>query len=86
MKKGNGRHFPKVSFRGCSWGFVFFTSAIWEYSYSNMILQPDFVRNRNFPCFFVVANLNHCRSKNSEKEEKKHRRRSQFACDLTCHR
>ena len=71
-------HFPKVSFRGCSWDFVFFcwiflffhfTSAIWDILIQIMILQPDVVRNRNLPCFFVVANLNHCRSKNSEKRK-----------------
>ena len=88
-------HFPKASFRGFFMGFCFleswslfvfvFTSAIWDIhlqiSYFSQILWEI----ENFPVFLswptsiIVA-------QKTPKKRKKHRRRSQFACDLTCHR
>lgn len=87
-------HFPKASFRGCSWDFVFFcwiflffhfTSAIWDiliqiWYFSQILweieIYPVFLL---WPTSIIVA-------QKTPKKRKKHRRRSQFACDLTCHR
>lgn len=73
-------HFPKVSFvdvHGILFSFVgvclFFFSLHFcnlGYSYSNMILQPDFVRNRNLPCFFCCGQPQSLSLKKFRKREK----------------